>query len=349
MGIGAAELEGADGFDGHYRVAEPVWGANNHAERMGTRLVGRKKNPALGVFEQKIRVRGFPAVVNPKPIGGRGADLFFEGLVDVERELVGILGGPRHFLADDDAPFGETLGENRHWQDGGIGPNRQRGRERRGRAKPPEKWSPDSAVAGVLIDQHAEDSRLAKQSQRALKALLAVEGEDAETTAVAIHKVVDEFIVERLVDGSEPRLGSLVNNLCVEFPVANVVDGEEHRTALGDVLADEVEVFDRGDAVDRVVREGGDFDGTDHIGAKGGEVLESEAADLRGGKFAAESDRQVFPCEAAVAGQDEPHQRAAGLTHHEAQREGQAPDKTQNGQRKNIDQSICHDGQDCGN
>ena len=114
-------------------------------------------------------------------------------------------------------------------------------------------------------------------------------------------------------------------------------------------MADEVEVFDRGDAVDRVVREGGDFDGTDHIRAKGGEVLESEAADLRGGKFVAESDRQVFPCEAAVAGQDEPHQRAAGLTHHEAQREGQAPDKTQNGQRKNIDQSICHDGQDCGN
>lgn len=349
VGIGAAELEGADGFDGHHRVTEPVWGANNHAERMGTRLVRRKKNPALGVFEQKIRVRGFPAVVNPKPIGGRGADLFFEGLVDVERELVGILGGPRHFLADDDAPFRETLSENRHRQDGGIGPNRQRGRERRGRAKPPEKRSPNSAVAGVLIDQHAEDARLAEQSQRALEALLPVEGEDSETAAVAVHKVIHEFVVERLVDGSETRLGHGVDELRVEFPIANVVDGKKHRTALGDVFPDEVEVFNRGDSVDRFVRERGDFDGADHIGAKGGEVFENQPADLRGGKFAAESDRQIFPCEAAVAGQDEPHQRTAGLTHHEAQREGQAPDKTQNGQRKNIDQSICHDGQDCGN
>ena len=84
------------------------------------RLAGRKKNPALGVPQQEIRIRGFPAVVNPKPIGGRGADLFFEGLVDVQGQLVGVVRRPRDFLAQDDAPLGESLGENRDRQDGGA-------------------------------------------------------------------------------------------------------------------------------------------------------------------------------------------------------------------------------------
>ena len=349
VGVGTAELEGTHGFDGHHRVSEPVWGANNHAERMGRRFARRKENPALGISEQEIRVRGFPAVVNPKPIGGRGADLFFEGFVDVEGQLVGIVGGPRDFLAQHNAPLRETLGENRHRQDDGIRAERQRGRERRGRAKPPKKGRPHPAVAGVLIHQHAEDARLAKQCQRALIALLAIKSQHAEPAAVAIYEVIDKFVVQGLVDSAETRFGNLVNELGVEFPVANVVDGEKHRTALGDVLADEVEVFDRGDAVDRLVREGGDFDRAHHIRPEGGEVFESQLADLRGGKFAAESDLQVFPCEAAVAGQDEPHQRAAGLSHDEAQRKGQAPDQAQNSQRENIDQSICHDGKDCGN
>jgi hypothetical protein len=49
-------------------------------------------NAALGFIDQEIRQGRFPPVVNPEPICGRDPDLIFESFIDVERELVGLVG-----------------------------------------------------------------------------------------------------------------------------------------------------------------------------------------------------------------------------------------------------------------
>ena len=273
---------------------------------MRRRLAGRKENSTLRSSEQEIRPGSFPSVVNPKPIGGRGADLFFEGLVDVERELVGGVGSPRNRITQHHTPFGEALRVNRHRQHGRTGANCQRRAERRGGAQPAEKRRPHPAVAGVLIHQHAEDARLAKQCQSGLEAILAVEGRHAQSPAVAVHEIIDKFIVKRLIDRAKARLRHCVNQLRVEFPVADVIDREEHRTPFSDVFADEIEVFDRRDAVDLLVRQGGNFDRAQHICAERGEVPIREPTNLARRHFLPESHSQIFPCEPSVAGQDEP-------------------------------------------
>ena len=89
-GIGAAELEGSHGGNGHDGVAEPVWGTNDDAEGCGVGFVGRQVDASFGFIDEEIRQRGLPAVVNPEPVGRRDADLFFEGFVDVQGQLLGV-------------------------------------------------------------------------------------------------------------------------------------------------------------------------------------------------------------------------------------------------------------------
>jgi hypothetical protein len=270
--------------------------------------------------------------------------LFFEGFVDVQRELLGLFGRPRDFWAENDAPAGEASCIDGSRDNGGIRADGQRGRERRGRAEAVEKWRPDTAISGVLIYKNTEDARFTQQGQCALEACLAVKGLNAQAAAVAVHEIVDQFIVEGLIDRAEVRLGNLEDQLGIEFPVSDVIDGKKHGTALGDVLPDGVEVFDVSNTLDFLLGEGWNFYGARNIGSQSGEVLEGERADGCLGHFPAECHAQIFPCEAAVAGQDEPEQSAHRLSQNKTHGKRQESDKPEGEQCQNVNQTICHDG-----
>ena len=166
----------------------------------------------------------------------------------------------------------------------------------------------------MLIHKHAENAWFAQQGEGPLKAGLAVECLNPQPAAVAVHKIIDQFVVEGLIDRSEVRLGNLENQLGVEFPVANVIDGQKHRATLGDVLPDGIEIFDLSNSLDLLLGEGWNFYGARNIRSQSGEMLKSEGADRCGRHFPTEGHTQIFPCEAAVAGQDEPQQCAHRLS-----------------------------------
>jgi hypothetical protein len=88
----------------------------------------------------------------------------------------------------------------------------------------------------MLVDEHTKNARLAQKGQRSLKTRLAIEGLNAQPAAVAIHQIIEQFVVEGLIDGAEVGLGNLKNQLSVEFPVADVIDCQKHRTAVGDIF-----------------------------------------------------------------------------------------------------------------
>jgi hypothetical protein len=133
--------------------------------------------------------------------------------------------------------------------------------------------------------------------------------------------------VEGLINRAEMRLWNLKNQLGVEFPVSDVIDGKEHWTPLGDVLPDGVEVFDVSNTLDLPLGEGWDFYGARDIGSQSGEVLEGERTDGCRGHFRAECHAEIFPCEASVAGQDEPKQSAHRLSQNKTHGERQESDK----------------------
>jgi hypothetical protein len=196
----------------------------------------------------------------------------------------------------------------------------------------------------VLIHENAENAGFAQQSQRTLKTSFAVESLNPQPAAVAVHEIVDQFIVEGLIDRAEVRFGNLEYQLGIEFPVSNVIDGKEHGTPFGDVLPDGVEVFDVGNTLDLLLGEGWNFYGARNIGSQSGEVLEGERADGCLGHFPAECHAQIFPCEAAVAGQDEPEQSAHRLSQNKTHGKRQESDKPEGEQCQNVNQTICHDG-----
>ena len=98
-----------------------------------------------------------------------------------------------------------------------------------------------------------------------------------------------------------------------------------------------------GDALDLLLGKGWDFYSARDIGSQGGEMLERESADARRRHFLVERHRQIFPCEAAVAGQDSPQQCAHRLTENENHGKRQESDKTEGNQCENVNQTICHD------
>ncbi len=116
---------------------------------------GRKVDAAFVFREEEIWARGFPAVVNPKPIFGRlricsamtsigfggegGNGIFRPSSAGVKT----IRQRPR--------PFGEDGGAD----DGGLGPFGEERGERRGGSEPTEERRPQSVIARMLIRQDA--------------------------------------------------------------------------------------------------------------------------------------------------------------------------------------------------
>ncbi len=104
--VGPAALDGADCRHAHHRVAEPVRRADQDAERLQARCwkIVRQHDAALVGREQKFRRGRFPALVNPKPILRRDADLLLQSFIDRRRELIGISIDCKDRLANNEAP-----------------------------------------------------------------------------------------------------------------------------------------------------------------------------------------------------------------------------------------------------
>ena len=153
MRVGASEFESPHGIDAHHRIAQPVRGACDNAKRIHCSRPAWKINAALDVIEEK-RARCLPAIVNPKPIRRRDANLLLQVPVEIESELLGIVRRPRNFLSHDNPPAGKAIGINRRWNHHRIRAKSQRRHKRGSRAEAMEKRRPNPTFPCMLIDQH---------------------------------------------------------------------------------------------------------------------------------------------------------------------------------------------------
>jgi hypothetical protein len=110
------------------------------------------------------------------------------------------------------------------------------------------------------------------------------------------------------------------------------------------IFSDEIEILDPGNALNRILRKGGNLYGAGHICSQSCEVPECESTDSSDRHFPAESNSQIFPCEAAVAGQYEPQKCPNSLAHDKTHGERQESDQPEGKQCENVNQTICHDG-----
>ena len=147
----------------HDGVAEPVRGADEQRGRAAARWSFRHDHAALVGREEEFRARRLPAVMHPEPIRRLTSGSALRGL----RLMRAVSDRPR---ASRPARGGRSTSRQRPGpsvidgarQQRGAGAQRHHGGERRGGGEPAEEGPPDAAIAGVLIDQHADTAARAQ-------------------------------------------------------------------------------------------------------------------------------------------------------------------------------------------
>ena len=80
-------FNGSNGGHANDAIAEPVRGADQNPEGLEL-CIRRQVNAALVMGEKEIRLRRFPAVVDPKPILGRPPNFLLDHFIRFERDRV---------------------------------------------------------------------------------------------------------------------------------------------------------------------------------------------------------------------------------------------------------------------
>ena len=298
MCVGPAAFDRAHGGHAHDRVAEPVAGADEDAE--GLERILNSREPAFVGREEKLRLRGFPAVVDPEPVFGPVADLGFEHWVEADGDGVGVFARGRHGWLDDAAPAGHAVGVDGGGDEPCAGAQGERGGERGGGGETVEEGTPEPGVAGVLIHEDADGSAFAHELSGFDETRLALEKLEPEPRAVAADFGVDVGIAQRLEDGADFAAEKNGRELGEHFPTADVAD--DHDEAAADRVAglQSLQPLDSDDGADFVRRERGQFDVGEDVRTERGEMFSRQRTQFGGGFFAAESDGQIVQDEPAV-------------------------------------------------
>ena len=161
MGIWAAGFDGANGGGGDHGIAEPVAGADEDFEGLEGGG-GGEEDAAFGGMEEELWAGSFPAIMDPEPIGGVGADLVFELGIEAEGEGFGGIGGEDGGGGEDhEAPAGDAGGEDGGGGESGARAEGESGGESGSGSEAIEERGPEAGVAGVLIHEDAEGAAFA--------------------------------------------------------------------------------------------------------------------------------------------------------------------------------------------
>ena len=323
MGIWAAGFDGANGGGGDHGIAEPVAGADEDFEGLEGGRRG-EEDAAFGGMEEELWAGSFPAIMDPEPIGGMGADLVFELGIEAEGEGIGGIGGEDGGGGEDDeAPAGDAGSEDGGGGESGARAEGESGGESGSGSEAIEEGGPEAGVAGVLIHEDAEGAAIANELAAFDEAGFAFEEFEAEASAIAADFGIDEGITEGLEDRADGAMEIERGRLGEHFPAAEVTDGHDEAAAGGIAIEDGLEAFDGDHGLDFFLGERGEFDTGEEIGAEGGEVFTGEGAQLFGGKFFGESDGEIMENEASVRGGEEIGEEAEGVTEAEDEVEGE--------------------------
>ncbi len=310
MRVGAALFDGTNGRGADDAIAEPIRAADKNAEGFQS-SVGGKVDAAFVFREKEIWARSFPAVVNPKPVFGCLTNLVGDDGVRLGGESGdGIFGGV-DLRVEDHLPTAAAGGVDGGGEDGKMGAFRKQGRERSGGGEPAEEGRPKAVIAGMLIGQNAEDTAGAKEIDRGLKTIPAVEELHARAFALLTHIGVDIRVAEFLEDGAEGRLAEVEwKDLGEDFPTAQMAEDDNGAAACANLRVDELGVF-QGDAFgDGRQRHGAEFRAGEEIGAEALEVAAGEAAASAKGELIGEGEAEIMLREVPIFARQEPGEQA---------------------------------------
>ena len=146
-----------------------------------------------------------------------------------------------------------------------------------------------------------------------MKSLLAIKGLEPKSAAVTVDKIIHKLVVQRLVNRARSNFRPLKNNLCIQLPISNVIDRHDHWPAERDIPLHHIEVFKVRDTLNLGLRERWHLESAHHIGPESRKMPKCQAAEIRLEHLICKRNRQIFPCEPPVAGQDKPHQSSDRL------------------------------------
>src|SRR5207253_417640 len=124
---------------------------DQNPERLQFMRSRRDIHTSLVMREEKTRFWSFPAVVHPKPIFGRPANLLLDRLVPLQGNGVHRVTGRINARGENHPPARGPLRVNRRRDYRRAGSLCQQTRKWRSRSEPAEKRRPKTVVACVLI------------------------------------------------------------------------------------------------------------------------------------------------------------------------------------------------------
>ena len=340
--VGSTFFAGLHGGDVHHGIAEPVARADEEFERLeGGGSIGGEVEAAAGASEQE-RLRGFPAVVDPEPIGRGGGDLFFERAVEGEREVFDGVAGGVDRRQDFAAPAGGADGVDGDGNERRAGAGGDDRGEGGGGGEASEERGPERLVAGMLVDEDGEHAAALHEVGAVEVAAAAVESLQTEPAAVAVDETVEVFVALRLEDGADGIFADVADELGVKFPVADVIDGHDDAFSGGKGGFEVVEAEEFDALADDRFGQAGEARGAEEIGAEHLEVAADGAGDFGIGQGIADSDADVAACQTPIIGQNGPSKQPEEGAEAENHAEGNPSQHGEQNQHQKIN-GIIHE------
>ena len=330
--------------DAHHGVAQP--GARPDDKTEGSEVFGGKLGrKVVAAFEaasaEETRHGRFPAVVDPEPVGRSGFDLFFEVAVEQISQLAHRTSVWLERGLDHTPPPRRADGVDGDGNDGCLRADGQRRGEGRGRGQFAEERGPYAGIARVLIDEDGQNATALDHFRRTDIAVASAERLHAQPAAVAVDEAVEILVALWLENDTDGIFADMTDELGVEFPVADVVDGHDHAAAEGEGLAEDMESLDFDPRLHGGLGHPGEARRAQEIGAEPAKMKARGAPHVGGGHRRPESDRDVTLRQFTVAGQDGPGGQAEDPPETEDDAEGQAPENRQQGEDEQI-QGVIH-------
>ena len=334
--VGTSQLACFHRGNTHHGIAQPIARAHEEAERLqvGGGLSGRQIESAPRIAQNE-RTRCFPAVVHPEPVFGGHGNFAFEGAIEFRGDFLHRFAPRLGGRLDDAAPARGSHGMDGHGNERCAGALRDDSGKGRGGGKASEKRCPQRAVAGMLVDQNGEDAAALDQIDRTEVTFAPVESLQSESAPVAVDEAVEILVALRLENRADRHVAHAADQLRVEFPVADMVDGHDH-SLLAIERRPQSGQTDQVDALlHRGLRHAREARDAEKVRPEGVEMEADEPADFPGAHRGAEGNFQIAPHQPPVARQHGPRQQAESSAETEHKRERES---SEHGQQRNSQQ-----------
>ena len=207
-------------------------------------------------------------------------------------------------------PAGHPGGVDGHGNEGSPGALGEGGGQHGSRGQFVEKWSPNTTVPSVLIDQDSENSSPFDQVDRSKVAPPAIEGLQAKPPPVAVDQFVEVLVALRLEDSTDRDIPYSSDQLSVKFPIADMIDRHDHALLAVESLAKMGKTDHLDPRLHRLFGHASEAGSAQQIAPKGLKMLPGHPAKFFLCQALAKRHPNIVACQTAVFGQNDPCKEA---------------------------------------